>query len=109
MTSIIGGHRELPVARTRTRMGNMRAARSSFVDVDNLPEKHGGTAPPYRNVLFVEPYRDARGIPNFRAIHGFHAGGCVWYGNLLYVAGTDRIRVFDLNHPWKVDPTTPVI
>jgi hypothetical protein len=60
------------------------------------------SAPPYRHVLLVEPYTDATGTPNFRAVP-VHAGGIVWYGYYLYVADTwGGFRVFDTRHIWQV-------
>jgi hypothetical protein len=59
------------------------------VDVDS-------EAPTYRHVLLVEPVR-------FGPVHLFkpvrvHAGGIVWYGDHLFVAGSDAgIRVFRLD------------
>ncbi|KAG6888989.1 hypothetical protein C0992_006865, partial [Termitomyces sp. T32_za158] len=55
-----------------------------------------------RNALLVEPYTDSSGNPNFKAVK-VHGGGIMWYGNLLYVVDTNNgIRVFDLNHIYKV-------
>jgi hypothetical protein len=73
-----------------------KGARVSFVDYANP------SAPPYRHVLLVEPYKDAAGNPNFRAVP-VHAGGIFWYGHYLYVADTwGGFRVFDTRHIWKV-------
>jgi hypothetical protein len=56
----------------------------------------------YRNILMVEPMTDDDGTPNFKPVVG-HAGGIVWYKNLLYVADTTKgFRVFDMNHLMKV-------
>ena len=46
----------------------------------------------YRHVLLVQP----DGTDNFQHVP-CHTGGAMWYGHLLYVACTSRIRVFD----WK--------
>jgi hypothetical protein len=43
----------------------------------------------YRHVLLVEPYVDADGRPAARPVH-VHAGGIVWHGEHLHVAGTRR-------------------
>ncbi|KAJ4292694.1 hypothetical protein N0V90_009357 [Kalmusia sp. IMI 367209] len=70
-----------------------RGARISFVSQGTATKK-------YRNVLLVQP----KGSGDFEAIGGLHAGGVVWYGNLVYVVDTTGgLRVFDLNHLWKVD------
>ncbi|KAF5378810.1 hypothetical protein D9615_006999 [Tricholomella constricta] len=56
----------------------------------------------YRNALLVEPYTDASGNANFRAVK-VHGGGIMWYGNTLYVVDTSNgIRLFDLDHIYKV-------
>lgn len=74
--------------------GGKRGARVSFI-------KRGATrGEGYRNVLLVQP----KGTDNFQAIAGLHAGGMLWYGNLVYVVDTTLgLRVFDLNHMYKVD------
>jgi hypothetical protein len=69
--------------------GDNKGVRVSFVDYANP------SAPRYRHVLLVEPYTDATGSPNFRAVP-MPAGGIVWYGHYLYVADTrGGFRVFD--------------
>ena len=56
----------------------------------------------YRNILMVEPVIADDGTPTFKPVVG-HAGGIVWYKNLLYVADTSKgFRVFDMNHLMKV-------
>jgi hypothetical protein len=76
--------------------GDNKGVRVSFVDDANP------SAPSYRHVLLVEPYKDAAGNPNFRAVP-VHAGGIFWYGYYLYVADTwGGFRVFDTRHIWKV-------
>jgi len=66
-----------------------RGARVSFV-----------SGKKYRHVLLVIP----KGEDDFQAIKGLHAGGIMWYGNLVYVVDTTGgLRVFDLNHIYKVD------
>jgi hypothetical protein len=73
-----------------------KGVRVSFVNFANP------SAPPYRHVLLVEPYKDAAGKPNCRAVP-VHAGGVFWYGHYLYVADTwGGLRVFDTRHIWKV-------
>jgi hypothetical protein len=73
-----------------------KGVRVSFVNFANP------SAPPYRHVLLVEPYKDAARKPNFRAVP-VHAGGVFWYGHYLYVADTwGGLRVFDTRHIWKV-------
>ncbi|KAF2260263.1 secreted protein [Lojkania enalia] len=71
-----------------------RGARISFV------KQGSGRKKKYRHVLLVRP----KGDEDFEAIKGLHAGGIVWYGNLLYVVDTTSgLRVFDLNHIYSVD------
>ncbi len=80
----------------------LKGVRVSFVDWDaDYPNT-------YRHVLLVEPYLDAGGA-NFRPLltsddtASLHAGGIVWYGNLLYVADTSRgFRIFDLERMYEV-------
>ncbi|KAE8149806.1 hypothetical protein BDV25DRAFT_122143 [Aspergillus avenaceus] len=63
--------------------------RLSFVDRDTHQ---------YRHVLLVEPSAP----DDFKPV-GIHAGGIMWYGSALYVVDTHGgLRVFDLNHIWKV-------
>lgn len=57
----------------------------------------------YRHVLLVLGYEDSSGKANFRT-QELHAGGIMWYGNLLYVVDTRAgIRIFDLNKIYQVD------
>jgi hypothetical protein len=73
--------------------------RISFINMN----KPSGRA--YRNVLLVAPRRDSAGRPDFAAITDFHAGGILWYGNLLFAASTYQgLRVFDLNNIYQVRP-----
>jgi hypothetical protein len=53
----------------------------------------------YRHVLLVYPSAD----DDFKSI-AIHAGGIMWYGNLLYVVDTNNgIRAFDLDNIWEVE------
>ncbi|KAL2862376.1 uncharacterized protein BJX67DRAFT_385743 [Aspergillus lucknowensis] len=53
----------------------------------------------YRHVLLVYPDAD----DDFKSIT-IHAGGIMWYGNLLYVVDTKNgIRAFDLDNIWEVE------
>jgi hypothetical protein len=71
-----------------------RGARVSFV------KQGSGRTKKYRHVLLVKP----KGDDDFEAIKGLHAGGIMWYGNLVYVVDTTGgLRVFDLDHLYKVD------
>jgi hypothetical protein len=83
--------------------------------VDNYPIDKGmrltfvdyttPTAPTYRHVLLVEPVTTDTGEFSFDPIHK-HAGGIMWYGNLLYVVDTYKgLRVFDLNTVFEVATT----
>lgn len=67
-----------------------KGVRLAFVDVTN-PQ-----APTYRFALLVEP-KGTVAAPTFAPVT-IHAGGMVWFGNLLYVADTGRgFRVFDMS------------
>jgi hypothetical protein len=70
-----------------------KGARLSFVDWDaDWPNT-------YRHVLLVEPTAGG----NFRSVP-VHAGGIMWYGNLLYVADTwNGFRVFDFARLYGVN------
>ncbi len=73
-----------------------KGLRLTFVDYNNP------SAPTYRHVLLVEPVRTSTGAYSFNPIRK-HAGGIMWYGNLLYVVDTFKgLRVFDLNTLFKV-------
>ena len=53
----------------------------------------------YAHVLLVQPTADG----NFKIIP-VHAGGIMWYGNLLYIADTwSGFRIFDMNHIYQMD------
>lgn len=66
---------------------------------------NSASAPTYRHVLLVEPVKTAGGEFSFNPIRK-HAGGILWYGNLLYVVDTFKgLRVFDLNTLFQVDTT----
>ncbi|MEV0175030.1 hypothetical protein AB0I00_28415 [Streptomyces sp. NPDC050803] len=74
-----------------------KGMRLTFVDY-NTP-----SAPTYRHVLLVEPERTGTGEYSFGPVRK-HAGGIMWYGNLLYVVDTYKgLRVFDLNTLFTVD------
>ncbi|HET6626363.1 MAG TPA: hypothetical protein VFG63_08230 [Nocardioidaceae bacterium] len=75
-----------------------KGARVTFVDVTDR------TAPRYRHVLLVEPVLTSSGV-DVRPVH-VHAGGIVWHGDYLHVAGTARgIYSFRLEDIVRV-PTT---
>ncbi|HEX2177561.1 MAG TPA: hypothetical protein VHG70_16780 [Nocardioidaceae bacterium] len=77
--------------------GQTEGARVTFVDVTDP------SSPRYRHVLLVEPGWDT-GAPTTLPVP-VHAGGVVWYGDLLYVAGTyTGLRVFHLDDLVCVDP-----
>ncbi|WP_306192101.1 MULTISPECIES: hypothetical protein [unclassified Streptomyces] len=68
-----------------------KGIRLTFVDYTTA------STPTYRHVLLVEPVRTGSGEYSFNPIRK-HAGGIMWYGNLLYVVDTYKgLRVFDLN------------
>ena len=57
-----------------------KGARITFVDITDR------SAPRYRHVLLVEPFLTSSGV-DVRPVH-VHAGGTVWHGPYLHVAGT---------------------
>ncbi|MFC7878377.1 hypothetical protein [Isoptericola sp. NPDC057391] len=74
-------------------------AKGSRVSAVNLTSST--TRPTYRHVLLAEPVTKD-GKPSFKPVN-VHAGGLAWYGNLLYVVDTTGgLRVFDLDHLWRV-------
>ena len=82
--------------------GYSKGARLSFVDISDR------TAPRYRHVLLAEPFLDGDGRLDLRAMP-LHAGGIVWHGDHIHVAGTRRgITTFRLDDivrvPTGVDP-----
>lgn len=60
--------------------GQQQGSRITVVDLDSLQ---------YRHVLLVTPARDRRGRIRLRPL-SVHAGGLVWCGPYLHVAGTER-------------------
>jgi hypothetical protein len=50
----------------------------------------------YRHLMLVTPQSGA----NFSAVD-CHAGGAMWYGDLLYVACTDSIKIFDWRYVYS--------
>jgi hypothetical protein len=77
----VGGRRLLVTSWYSTDAGrHQRGSRVSIVDVDTLE---------YRHVLLVVPERDQRGRVVLRPLL-VHAGGLVWRGPYLHVAGTRR-------------------
>ncbi|MFD3547929.1 hypothetical protein ACFWUW_20395 [Streptomyces sp. NPDC058655] len=78
-----------------------KGIRISFVDYSSA------SAPVYRHVLLVEPVRAADGTATYEPVRK-HAGGIVWYGNLLYVVDTYKgLRVFDLDRMFEVSTGLP--
>jgi hypothetical protein len=63
--------------------GYSKGARLTFVDVTDR------TTPRYRHVLLVEPRQDRDGRVDLRPVN-LHAGGIVWHGEHVHVAGTAR-------------------
>jgi len=63
--------------------GLNKGARVTFVDVTSR------SAPRYRHVLLVEPFLSAAGVVDIAPVR-VHAGGIVWHGPYLHVAGTAR-------------------
>ncbi|MEV0976164.1 hypothetical protein [Streptomyces sp. NPDC049915] len=74
-----------------------KGVRLSFVDTTNA------SAPTYRHVLLVEPAKTSSGEYSFNPVRR-HAGGIMWYGDLLYMVDTFKgLRVFDLTKMFTVD------
>jgi hypothetical protein len=79
----------------RGRIGRRLGSRISVVDW------HDEEAPRYRHVLLVEPQR-RWGLRRLRRVK-IHAGGIVWYGDHLFVAGSSAgVRVFRLDDVLRV-------
>ncbi|MGV9339629.1 hypothetical protein [Streptomyces sp. NPDC003688] len=73
-----------------------KGTRLTFIDYSNA------SAPTYRHVLLVEPVLTDTGEYSFNPLRK-HAGGIMWYGNLLYMVDTFKgLRVFDLNTLFQV-------
>jgi hypothetical protein len=70
-------------AYSKTVAGYSKGARLSFVDVTDR------TTVRYRHVLLVDARLDERGRLELRPVP-LHAGGIVWHGDHLHVAGTRR-------------------
>lgn len=67
-----------------------QSVRVSFVDRETNQ---------YRHVMLVNPTAD----DDFEAIP-IHAGGIMWYGDILYVVDTvNGLRAFDLENIWEVE------
>lgn len=63
-------------------------SRISLVNVSDMDDVR------YRHLLLIEPiWLD--GVQSFQAVET-HCGGVVWFGRWLYVASSDRLRVFDM-------------
>ena len=79
-----------------------KGVRISVVDLTDIDSVS------YRHILLVVPFDSAVGLPNFHALHdgsggALHAGGIIWYKNLLYVSDTHHgFRVFDLERILQV-------
>lgn len=97
------GHRVIVTSwYAKRERGRSKGARVTFVDYTD-PAR-----PRYRHVLLVEPVRNGgRGHVDLRPVP-VHAGGIVWYGDYLYVAGTgEGIRVFRIDDLMRVPPRGP--
>jgi hypothetical protein len=95
-TRAYGGAEAVAVTWYRRRSRTDHAAVQARVSL--APAGGAGTGNDrYRHVLLVQPTGtgDIQHVP-------CHAGGAVWYDNLLYVASTNTIRVFDWSHLHEV-------
>ena len=78
------GRRVLLTSAYSKRVGGLdKGARITVVDVTDPGRVR------YRHVLLVEPFVDGHGRVDVRPVH-VHAGGIVWHGDHLQVAGTRR-------------------
>jgi hypothetical protein len=92
--AVLGGRRVMLVTwhtGNRHPLGSDKLARISFVDLDTKK---------YLHVLLVEPVSDG----DFKAVSS-HADGLMWYGDKLLLAQGGYIRIFDLAHLWRMDPS----
>lgn len=90
-TGLVNGKRVVVVSW----YNDTKGVRLAFVDVTNP------ATPKYRLALLVEP-KGSAAAPDFAPVL-IHAGGIVWYGELLYVVDTGRgFRVFDLSRIMQV-------
>ncbi len=77
--------------------GLHKGSRISVVDLDDRRRLR------YRHVLLVDPRVGADGTVDLRPVE-VHAGGIVWHGEHLHVAGTARgISTFDLRDVLRVE------
>ncbi len=85
----------------RTDARPTKGVRVSLADITNLSDVD------YRHLLLIQPTGTPT-APDFGPVesgsgNALHAGGIVWWGDLLYVADTGGgIRVFDLDHIMRV-------
>ncbi|WP_131732610.1 LVIVD repeat-containing protein [Actinomadura formosensis] len=87
--------REVQLASWYSKHTVNKGVRVSFVDMTD-PAR-----PAYRHVLLVEPTGSTL-TPDFAPIK-IHAGGIMWYGDLLYVVDTNSgIRIFDMRDLLKI-------
>ncbi len=90
----------------KDRRASDTAARLSVVDLGSateLPERPG-----YDHVLLVEADQDPVSRAARHAQVRVHAGGLVWWGDVLLVADTRHgLRAFDLRDVVRVDPRAP--
>jgi hypothetical protein len=76
---------------------------SGYVRVSLAPAQgYGGGNNKYRHLLLVDPGSGG----TFTAVENCHAGGAMWYGNMLYVACSDHIRLFSWDHVYSADTTS---
>jgi len=91
----VQGRRLLVVSWYHKGSASQQGSRITFVDVETLE---------YRHVLLVSPTVTPDG-PRFRSLET-HAGGLVWYGPFLHVAGTRRgIHTCWLDDIVEVEPS----
>jgi hypothetical protein len=79
------------------------SAANSYVRLTLAPAGGYGTGNnKYRHLLLVDPTSGG----SFDAVRDCHSGGAMWYGNMLYVACTDHIKLFSWDHVYSADTTS---
>lgn len=74
-----------------------KGARITFID------RRDSSKTKYRHVLLVIGEKDSDNKASFKT-QKLHAGGIMWYGDLLYVVDTSAgLRIFSMKHIYQVD------
>ncbi|MER5262696.1 hypothetical protein ABTZ99_11515 [Actinosynnema sp. NPDC002837] len=76
---------------------------NSYVRLSLAPAMgYGAGNNKYRHLLLVNPGSGG----TFTAVRDCHAGGAMWYGNMLYVACSNHIKLFSWDHVYSADTTS---